>query len=355
MRAHANINLKALQNNLQRVRQLSGEAKVMSVIKANAYGHGMLQVADALQESDAFAVANIEEACHLRSHLPDKKIVILQGVLSQEELSLALKLTLDVVVHNEFQLQLIEQSQLSGKLSVWLKIDTGMHRLGISPVKTSKAVERLQQCTSEIDIYLMSHFANADNVSDSLTEQQLSVFLETTGEYAIQKSIANSAAISSKHDCALDWVRPGIMIYGVNPFIEGDASDLDLLPVMTLSATIISIQHFEKGDAIGYGGTWICPEDMPVAIVSIGYGDGYPRHAASGTPVLVNGNLCSLVGRVSMDMICVDVRNASSVSIGDKVVLWGEGLPIEDIANSCKTIAYELLCKITQRVHFEYI
>ncbi|NOY67407.1 MAG: alanine racemase [Gammaproteobacteria bacterium] len=355
MRAHAKINLNSLKHNLQRVRQLSADTRVMSVIKANAYGHGMLQVADALQDSDAFAVANIEEACRLRSHMPDKKIIILQGILSQEELSLVFKLGLDIVIHNELQLQLIEQSLLSGRLSVWLKIDTGMHRLGFRPDKVNDAVERLQLSVVGIDIQMMSHFANADDPSDSLNEKQCQTFFQATGSYAMQKSIANSAAICSDMDCSLDWVRPGIMLYGVNPFLKGLATDLDLQPVMTLSATVISLQQFSKGEAIGYGGSWTCPEDMPVAIISIGYGDGYPRHAESGTPILVNGVICPLVGRVSMDMICVDVRNASSVMVGNEVVLWGNDLPIEKVANASKTIAYELLCKLTQRVHFEYV
>jgi len=354
MLAHARISLDALRHNLSRVRQLADGARVMSVIKANAYGHGLPETAEALGGSDAFAVANIDEASRLRSHFPDKKIVILQGVISQEALSLACKLNLDVVIHHEQQLLLLQQAKLSEALSVWLKVDTGMHRLGLPAEQLAAAIDRLQGCSNELNISLMSHFANADDQSDPLTEQQFGMFEQLTGQYNYSKSIANSAGILAKQDYHLDWVRPGIMLYGVNPFTDGMPSELQLQPVMTLTATIIAIQHFSKGDRIGYGGTWTCPEDMPVAVIAIGYGDGYPRHAQSGTPVLINGTPCPLVGRVSMDMICVDIRQAASARVGDPVVLWGEGLPIEVVAEHSNTIAYELLCKITGRVQREY-
>jgi len=360
IRAHAQISLKALQHNLQRVRQLASGAEIMCVIKANAYGHGLLQVAEVLADADALAVANLDEASRLRSHLankiPDKKIVILQGVLTQDELTFVCKQNLDIVVHNEQQLQLIEDAQFlsSTPLSVWLKVDTGMHRLGFSPDKVDGVVSRLQQCSHDVTIRMMSHFANADDPSDPLTENQFILFSQVTAQYEFQKSIANSAGIAGVIDCSMDWVRPGIMLYGVNPFIGMEQENIDLLPVMTLSATVISIQQRKKGDAIGYGGTWVCPEDMPIAVISIGYGDGYPRHAETDTPVLVNGNRCPLVGRVSMDMICVDVREAGLVKIGDEVILWGNGLPVEVVAHHSNTIAYELLCKVTPRVLREY-
>lgn len=355
MRAHAHISLNALKHNLQRVRQLANDASVMCVIKANAYGHGMLAVTEALADADAFAVANLDEGRVLRAHLaetmPGKKIVILQGVLTAEELVLAGELQLDVVVHNEQQLVLIEQVQQS--VSVWLKVNTGMSRLGFSIDKLDDAMGRLQQCPHKVTIQLMSHFANADDPSDVLTEQQLQLFTQSTAQYDYPKSMANSAGIAGTLDCSLDWVRPGIMLYGVNPFTDA-VMETDLLPVMTLRATVISVEQRKKGDSIGYGGTWVCPEDMPVAVIAIGYGDGYPRHAESGTPVLLDGIRCPLVGRVSMDMICVDVREASPVNIGDEAILWGNGLPIEDIARCCNTIAYELLCKVTTRVQREY-
>jgi len=353
MRNHAHINLAALSHNLQRVQQLAASARVMAVIKANAYGHGMLEVAKALNAADAFAVATLEEALKLRQSFTDKKILLLQGAGNKSDLQQAIEQRLDLVVHTEAQIKLLELTDAVTSLDVWLKIDTGMHRLGINPTHFPDYFSRLQQCQAVGQIRTMSHFANADDVSDSKNLKQLSVFQATTSNYSAEKSLANSAAICGFADSHLDWVRPGIMLYGINPFNQGVGADLELLPVMTFSSSLLCVQQFQAGDSIGYGSTWTCPEDMPVGVVSVGYGDGYPRHARAGTPVLINGQRASLLGRVSMDMISIDLRGVDA-SAGDKVVLWGEDLPAEEIADCSGTIAYELLCKLTQRVQFDY-
>ena len=354
MRAHARINLDALRHNLQRVRELAPQSRVLAVIKANGYGHGMIEVAQALDSADSYAVAAIGEALMLRQAGIEKDIVVLQGASDETELLQASQANISLVVHSETQLHTLETSTLPSSIDIWIKIDTGMHRLGFEPQSARSHVKRLQQCDHVSSIRIMSHFANADDSSDALTSRQLQDFLECSDDLGLERSIANSAGICASQNYHLDWVRPGIMLYGANPFLVDDKSDCRLQAVMTLSSHLISVQQRKRGDAIGYGGSWVCPQDMPVGVVSIGYGDGYPRHARAGTPVLVNGIKVPLVGRVSMDMICVDLRPCPQAVAGDEVILWGDGLPVEEVADSSDTIAYELLCKLTGRVQFCY-
>jgi alanine racemase len=354
MRAHARISLHALRHNLQLVRELAPDARIMSVIKANAYGHGMLEVARALDDSDSYAVATLNEAIVLRNAGIDKDICVLQGASNQDEFVQASQHAVAVVVHSQFQLAILESMSLPAALDVWLKIDTGMHRLGIEPGDTIDAYERLQHCNQVQNIRIMSHFANADDPGDELNARQLANFLEAGKGIVVERSIANSAAICASQAYHLDWVRPGIMLYGVNPFLTGKVEAPALQAVMTLSSRLLSVQNRKRGDTIGYGATWTCPEDMPVGIVSIGYGDGYPRHARSATPVLINGIRVPLIGRVSMDMISIDLRDYPQAAVGDEVILWGDGLPVEEVALCSDTIAYELLCKLTSRVEFSY-
>ncbi len=355
MRAHARISLQALRHNLQQVGELAPAARIMSVIKANAYGHGMVEAAQALADSDSYAVATVYEAVTLRQAAIDKKIIVLQGASSREELLLATEHKLDLAVHNHNQLHLLESAELTAGMDVWLKIDTGMHRLGFAIDDSHEVMARLQQCPQVGAIRIMSHFANADDPGDELNDKQWRDFLQVTTGHAAERSIANSAAICASKDYHLDWVRPGIMLYGVNPFLPGKGETPSLQAVMTLSSRLLSVQQHRRGDTIGYGASWACPEDMPVGVVSIGYGDGYPRHAKPGTPVLINGIKLPLVGRVSMDMICVDLRQCPQAAIGDEVILWGDGLAVEDVALHADTIGYELLCKVTSRVEFSYV
>lgn len=350
-KTQVSINLHALRHNLQRVREAAPGSRVMVAVKANGYGHGLSRVAKALTGADAFGVASLGEAVQLREGGIKKTITLLEGFFHSDELPDIVHHDLEVVLHHPHQLSLLEQSKLSKPIKVWLKIDSGMHRLGFSSDEIEQQWQRLGALGNRINFLgFMTHLANADDRTDQTTIRQLSAFSAATMGLPGQRSIANSAAILGWPESHTDWVRPGIMLYGVSPFINGRGEQEKLLPVMTLESEIIAVNRLKKGDAVGYGGTWVCPEAMPVGVVAVGYGDGYPRHAPSGTPVLVNGRRVPLIGRVSMDMITVDLREQTETTIGDPVVLWGDGLPVEEIAEAAGTISYELLCSVTQRV-----
>lgn len=359
--ARAVINLSALQHNLKRARAAAPRSQQFAVIKANGYGHGMVHIAKALADADGFGVASIEEAMELREAGIQQPVLLLEGFFHADELEQVKKYDLQVVVHHRVQLEALEA--LSGNKSapgelikVWLKADTGMHRLGFNPDEVEEIYQRLLKCDAvEKPIRFMTHLANADDLRDKTTQQQINTFKCLLPGEEVERSIANSAGILGWMGSYSDLARPGILLYGVSPFLDETAMDRGLLPVMTLHSEIIAVKQCNKGDAVGYGGTWVCPEKMSVGVVGIGYGDGYPRHAMTGTPVLVNGQRAPLVGRVSMDMICVDLRGQADVKPGDNVVLWGEGLPAEEIANSASTIAYDLFCGVTSRVPREYV
>jgi alanine racemase len=348
--AQAILDLSAIAHNLKRVRELAPGRSVMAVIKANAYGHGMIKVAHALNETDAFAVACLDEALSLRAAGIRHTIVLLEGFFSARDIPFLVLHELSAVVHHEEQLRMLEADRPPGSLPVWLKIDTGMHRLGLSPDKVAEAYQRLKALPSVKITGLMTHLASADEREDSTTARQLACFIKAVAPFSEPKSIANSAGILAWPQSHGDWVRPGIMLYGASPFADGTGQDHGLRPALSLHSQLMAVNRFKRGDRVGYGGTWQCPEDMPVGVVAIGYGDGYPRHAAPGTPVLVNGRRVPLVGRVSMDMICVDLRSQPQARIGDAVCLWGPSLPVEEIAACASTIPYELLCRVTSRV-----
>lgn len=352
--ARAAIHLAALQHNLQQVRSAAPGARVMAVIKANGYGHGIVRVARALNQADAFAVACLDEAAVLRQAGFAHPIVLLEGVSEPAELTVAADNRLDMVVHSAEQIALLSSARLSKPVSVWLKVDTGMHRLGFAPEQARAAWQRLHDCAAVArPLRLLTHLANADRPDDDTTTEQLALFEQVTGDLAAQRSVANSAAILGWPQSHCDWVRPGIMLYGASPFDDQTGAAQGLRPAMTLSTRLIAVNAHKRGEAIGYGGTWTCPEDMPVGVAAIGYGDGYPRHAGNGTPVLVNGERAPLIGRVSMDMLCIDLRGQPRARPGDPVTLWGEGLPVEEIARAAGTISYELLCRVGGRVQFE--
>lgn len=354
--AEALINLQALSHNYQRVRHCAPDSRIVAVIKANGYGHGLVRVARLLDEADAFAVASLDEAVTLRQAGIRQAVVLLSGVCDEAELDLACEHDLSLVVHHDYQLALLENMTSGTPRPVWLKIDTGMHRLGFRPERAAECFARLRDCRAAVrSVILMTHLANADVPGDDMTSRQTELFYSAVAGLDADHSIANSAGIlawpqTHFHDHP-SWVRPGIMLYGVSPIQESTAVDHDLRPVMTLRAQLIAVNQCRKGDAIGYGGSWECPEDMPVGVVAIGYGDGYPRHAKSGTPVLVDGRRVSLIGRVSMDMITVDLRHHARAKPGAEVILWGDGLPAEEVARDAGTIGYELLCRVTARVN----
>jgi alanine racemase len=326
---------------------------VAAAIKSNGYGHGVLRIAKGLAATDMFAVARCDEALTLREAGILKPILVLEGFLQAEEVTLCSRYELQATVHHESQLHMLEAARLERPIDLWIKIDTGMHRLGFSPPVLTGIIERLAACGNAApQLRFMSHLAKADNREDSYTHHQLGVFNTTTQNLSAQRSLANSGGILGWPATHFDWVRPGIMLYGCSPFDPGTGSDEGLRPVMTLTSRLIAIQQYPAGEPVGYGGAWRCPRDSRIGVAAIGYGDGYPRHAPSGTPVLVNGQRAPLVGRVSMDMITIDLTDHPQAKVSDPVVLWGRGLPAEEIARWADTIAYELFCQVTGRVVF---
>ncbi len=353
MNPQALIDLSALKHNFQRARQAAPHSRVVAVIKANAYGHGLIRVAHALHAADLLAVARVSEGLRLRAAGIDKPILILEGCFDKEELQVASVQQLQLVIHSREQLLLLEMAEVSTPTVCWLKVDTGMHRLGIHPEDAVEVHRHLCQLKSvSSPVRLMTHLANADDLQDTASRLQLECFRPLVDAIGVETSIANSAGILGWPEARSEWIRPGIMLYGASPFQRGRAENDGLQPVMTLSSRLIAVNRQPRGAGIGYGGSWRCPEKMPVGVAAIGYGDGYPRHAPAGTPVLLNGRRVPLIGRVSMDMITLDLRTQSQARIGDPVTLWGRGLPAEEVAEAAGTIAYELFCSVTSRVEF---
>jgi alanine racemase len=300
---------------------------------------------------DGFAVARVEEAIQLRQAGFQQRIVLLEGFGCEEELQAITTYRLEAVIHCFEQIALLERFQTAEKITVWLKLDTGMNRLGFKSADFPLAHQRLAACPAvNAPINLMTHLANADDTKDVKTPQQIQLFKETVSEFDGECSIANSAGLLAWRDSLSDWVRPGLMLYGISPFPNQTGAALGLKPVMSLYSRLIAIKQINAGETVGYSGTWVCEKPTRLGVIAIGYGDGYPRYAKSGTPVLVNGLRVPLIGRVSMDMITVDLNSQPHAKMGDEVMLWGAGLPVEEIALSSDTIPYTLVCGITQRV-----
>jgi alanine racemase len=351
--AYAEINLDAVRHNLLKVRSCAPQAKVMAVIKANAYGHGLLRIAEALDNVDAFAVARVDEGVCLRKAGIKHRIAVLQGFANAEELQCLIDYQLEAIVHSRHQLDLVESWQGHDTLPVWLKIDTGMNRLGFKVKEVEHVYQRLDECGAiKKPINLITHLACADDKASAFTLQQIKLFNDLVAPYGGERSIGNSAGILAWEEAVSDWVRPGIMLYGISPFPNTTGLKLGLEPVMSLHSKLIAIKKAEIGETVGYGNSWLCDRATTLGVVAIGYGDGYPRHAKPGTPVLVNGRRVPLVGRVSMDMVTVDLATQPDALPGDKVTLWGNGLAVEEIADYADTIPYTLVCGVTQRVQF---
>lgn len=322
----------------------------MAMVKANAYGHGLVPVAKALDEADAFGVASLEEALKLRQAGIQQEIILMEGLFQREELEEAMQHRLSLVVHHEPHIALLAEAPVQAHFSIWLKINTGMNRLGFPAASVGNRYARLQTLPAVKKIGLMSHFAKADAIHSECTRQQITLFNSVTAPFPKEpRSLANSAGILAWPASHQQWVRPGLMLYGASPFPDQTGPDHQLKPVMTLRSKIIAISTIQHGEKVGYGGTWSAPETMLVGVVAAGYGDGYPQSAQNGTPVLVNNQICPLVGRVSMDMLTVDLRRQPDAKIGDPVTLWGEGLPVETIARHNHTSPYEILTRITAR------
>lgn len=345
------IDLDALRHNLQQIRQLAPRSSILAMVKSNGYGHGLERIAKALPDAEALGVACIEEGILLRQAGVKNPIVLMEGLFTGDELGKAAEMDFDLVVHHLDQVEMLEKNPDIHALRIWLKINTGMHRLGFDPKDVLHVHERLMKCANvKKPIILMTHFAEADSSDRSATAAQIKRFDEVTKNISGPRSLCNSAGIMAWPEVHNDWVRPGIILYGASPVKDDCAVDHGFKPVMTLSTEIIAMHQVAKGEKVGYGGLWVCPEDMLIGVIAIGYGDGYPQYAKPGTPVLVNGKICPLVGKVSMDMATVDLRTQPKAKIGDSVVLWGAGLPIEKVAENNNTSAYELLTRITQRV-----
>ena len=367
------INRRALRHNLQRLRELAPASKLVAVVKANAYGHGLIETARTLPDADAFGVARLEEALRLRAGGITRPILLLEGFFEADDLPTISAEHLHTAVHNEEQLVALENAELKEPVTVWMKLDTGMHRLGVLPEQAEAFYQRLSQCknvrqpvnsrrcrscekTPPQPVNIVSHFARADEPQSGATEKQLDIFNTFCEGKPGQRSIAASGGILLWPQSHFDWARPGIILYGVSPLEDGTTgADFGCQPVMSLTSSLIAVREHKAGEPVGYGGTWVSERDTRLGVVAMGYGDGYPRAAPSGTPVLVNGREVPIVGRVAMDMICVDLGPQAQDKAGDPVILWGEGLPVERIAEMTKVSAYELITRLTSRVAMKYV
>ena len=349
----ATIHLAALRENLRRVRQLAPHSRIMAVVKADGYGHGLERVAHALASADAFGVATLDDAQRLRAAGLSNRIVLLEGFDEPSDLAEMRRLRLESIVHHSSQIEILEHDRDPRPLKVWLKVDSGMHRLGFAPDAVASAWQRLRRLPQvEREIALMSHFASADVPGDVATPAQIERFTRTCMGMDAERSLANSAGVLLWPQAHADWVRVGGLLYGISAVEGRCGEEFGLHPAMSLSARIIAINTIAAGERVGYAGAWQAPQDMRIAVAAIGYGDGYPRHAATGTPVLLRGRHASVVGRVSMDMITLDLREHDDAEVGDTIVLWGRGLPVETVAACSETIGYELVCGMTRRVQF---
>lgn len=348
----AHIDLSALENNLHVARRATS-ARIMSVIKADGYGHGLMRAAESLAATDGYALLNIGDAARLREAGYRQIILLLEGCFSAEELPVIAEYDLTCVVHSAAQIAMLDAYPGQGTLDVWLKVNSGMNRLGFVPQQAGQAMDQLRRHRAVRDITLMTHFANADEARG--IAEPLATFNDVAASYRVARSLGNSATLLRYPEAHGDWVRPGIMLYGASPFAHESgggvsAQQLGLRPAMTLGSRIIATQDMRAGDEVGYGAQFRAGHSMRVGIVACGYADGYPRHAPNGTPILVDGQRTGTIGRVSMDMLYVDLSALPQAGVGSRVVLWGEGMPIEEVAHAAGTVSYELMCALTPRV-----
>jgi len=344
----ATIDLPALRNNLAIARARAPGARVWAVVKANAYGHGLSHAVEALASADGFALLDLDEAVRLRDAGVRKPVLLLEVFFSLDDLATVVEHSLSVVIHCEEQVDMLVSAGFPARVPLYLKLNTGMNRLGFSPEAFAIALERLQGCRMAGEITLMTHFADADG--ERGIGEQLSRFASATNGLALPKSLANSAALLRYPESQCDWVRPGIMLYGCSPFADESAQSLGLRPAMTLASELLVVRELGAGDRVGYGGAFVAPKRMRIGVVACGYADGYPRHAPNGTTVLVAGRRARTAGRVSMDMLTVDLTGIPEAAVGAPVTLWGEGLSADEVAVAAGTISYELLCRLAARV-----
>ena len=370
--AIATINSAALRHNIQLIKSFAPNQKLLAMIKANAYGQGLLPAAHILADQvDGFGVARLREALEIQETGYTGKILLVEGFFDREELLKTLSRRFDSVIHCYEQLELLEQvakeweeeqqkgfwkrkTKIYFPINIWLKIDTGMHRLGVHPEQVDEFYQRLKKCPLVESISFVSHFSRADELDCGYTEKQISTFEQATQAYPKHaRSISASSGILYWKQAHYEWVRPGIIMHGISPHYE-PITHLGFQPVMTLSSSLIAVRTHKAGEPVGYGGTWVSPKDTKLGVIAMGYGDGYPRNAPEGTPVLINGRKVPIVGRVSMDMLTVDLGADSQDKVGDEAIFWGKDLLIEEIAEHIGVISYELITKLTPRVIFEY-
>jgi alanine racemase len=344
----ATIDLAALRHNYGVARRHAPAATALAVVKANAYGHGIARAARALADAGGFAVVELDAAVRLRETGYQQPIVLLEGFFEARELPVIREYRLSAVVHTFEQLEMMRRLPAGRAIDVMVKLNSGMNRLGFEPHDFGAALETLKADPAVGTITLITHFANADD--EKGVQWQLERFERATAGHAMPRSLANSAAILRHPQTHAEVVRPGIMLYGCSPFAEHTGADLDLKPVMTLASEIIAVRDLAAGETVGYGGAYTAQTTQRIGTVACGYADGYPRHAPTGTPVLVGDRLTRTVGRVSMDMITVDLSDVPEARVGTRVVLWGEGNPVEHVAAAAGTVGYELLCALAPRV-----
>ncbi|MGB6136127.1 MAG: alanine racemase [Shewanella sp.] len=365
----AEISRHALQSNLAQLRLIAPNSKIMAVVKANGYGHGLLNVAESVGilnfiksvgkydgGADGFGLARLEEALQLRAGGVEGKLLLLEGFFRQSDLPLLVMHNIDTVVHHESQLQMLETIKLDKPVTVWIKIDTGMHRIGFSLNQFEHIYQRLLNCPQVAKpIHLMTHFACADEPDNSMTQAQINAFEQVIDGLDGDRTLANSAGTLFWPTSQADWIRPGIALYGISPVVGDRGVNHRLIPAMELVSNLIAVREHKAGDSVGYGAFWTATQDTRLGVVAIGYGDGYPRNAPEGTPVWINGRRVPIVGRVSMDMLTVDLGADAQDKVGDSVQLWGKALAVEEVAEHIGTIAYELVTKLTPRVVVELL
>lgn len=349
----AHIDLHAIRENFLLATTLAPKSKTIAVVKANAYGHGMLPVVEALREhAPAFALATIDEALELRAAGITQPLLVMEGVNDTKSLREAAANNLSLVVHCEEQLRQIIDLRLADTVPLWLKIDTGMHRLGLAPERLRPVLDRLGD--GRQNLVVCTHLACADDMASATTQEQLDRFAACVTGIDLPISISNSAGILAWPASHGDWNRPGYMLYGASPMLTDIASASGLRAAMSLRSEIIALAEVAVGESVGYGARWTASRPSLIGTVAIGYADGYPRHAADGTPTLVNGQIAPLIGTVSMDMLTIDLTGQPSVAVGDAVELWGQGVCVNDVAKRSETIGYELMTGVSERVPRHY-
>jgi len=342
------VRASALRHNLARARAAAGESKIWAVVKANAYGHGLERAARALAGADGFALLDFQEAVRLRLAGVTQPILMLEGFFRPLDVNLLFKYGLTPVIHNPEQVELLKHMDFPAPLDLYLKVNSGMNRLGFGVDDLRVMYNSLRLLPQVREITLMTHFADAEGTGG--VHDQLRWFNELVSPFEAPRSLANSAALLRFKEAREGWVRPGLMLYGCSPFPDWSAADIGLEPAMTLASELIAVQNLAPGERVGYGFSFEAKAPMTIGVVACGYADGYPRHAPTGTPVLVNGRRTRTVGRVSMDMLCVDITDIEEAYIGTPVTLWGEGLSADEVAAAAGTVSYELLCALAPRV-----